>query len=461
MTLADGTTRCRRCTKKDHYWDGTGCVPKTESHPSDPACSAAEILDGYTVYFSSYGGCRPESCTGGRTSNGFCSVAPSPAPSPGLASDPTPPTDVTADGHSPTDSTDAGQSVVSWEASDDEIEDDYTLARYELRYGLVDAPTLREQARAINYFVDLLPDEWLPEDPMDDTMSKPLRLSASTTEYTITGLMLYKLYRIEVMAVYTAPPITSPGLPPEPQPVKLSEWRHGYGYPTHDPLPRTTGDNTVGVIPIAGFRPADPGVSHSEIGQYRFVQCTNTDLLPAGATSGSARNKLFAQVLAGFATWSTYDGIVIFYNAPDSCSDQQVNKIDDQVDDDETAGVAHLNVVVFAAAGTEMDRHCGQDVAGCAYRWPDTLGATEIRSTKITLNKDLEYLSNQTTAACTETFAVAMHELGHAFGLNDTRTLSTSADYGNWPTVMSNSTYNNCEPTALDIAAMKAIYQSR
>ena len=66
-----------------------------------------------------------------------------------------------------------------------------------------------------------------------------------------------------------------------------------------------------------------------------------------------------------------------------------------------------------------------------------------------------------TTVQCTMAFVVAMHEVGHAFGLGDTRTLSTSDSYGEWPTVMSNSMDDNCEPTALDIAAMKAIYQSR
>ena len=58
-------------------------------------------------------------------------------------------------------------------------------------------------------------------------------------------------------------------------------------------------------------------------------------------------------------------------------------------------------------------------------------------------------------------FVVAMQELAHAFGLGDTRTLSTSDSSGEWPSVMSNSMDDNCEPTALDIAAMKAVYQAR
>ena len=57
--------------------------------------------------------------------------------------------------------------------------------------------------------------------------------------------------------------------------------------------------------------------------------------------------------------------------------------------------------------------------------------------------------------------ASQIHSVGHAFGLGDTSATSTSGRYGLWPTVMSDSYEANCEPTALDIAAIKAIYQSR
>ena len=464
VTLAGGIVKCRRCTQLDHYWSNGACVPKITSAPSDPTCSAAEQLDGYTTYFSSYGGCRPPSCPDGRSPDGFCipPVVPPQAPSLVLASDPTPPTDVTADGHNPTDS--SGQSVVTWDASDAAIQNSYTLARYELRYGEVLQDTINmNRATAIGTFVDLLPDRWLPRDPLNDE-EQPVTLSASSLTHTLTSLRLYRLYRIEVRAVYTAPPRVDTGGVIIPQPEKLSEWRHAYTYPTHDPSPITSGE-LVGVIPIAGFRPADPGVTYSAIGQYRFVQCTDWHLLPAWPRPirVAERDRLFHQVRLGLGTWGgAYDNIEVLYNTPRDCSVQEVDEIGDQVADDETDGEVHLNVVIFAAGGTEMEEHCDQrHVAGCAYRWPDTAGSTEIRSTKIVLNKNLEYVKNQLTAPCTRAYAVAMHELGHAFGLNDTSTTSTNNSYGEWPTVMSNSAYSNCEPTALDVAAMKAIYQSR
>ena len=352
---------------------------------------------------------------------------------------------------------------MTWEASDTAIQNSYTLARYELRYGEVLQDTINmNRATAIGTFVDLLPDMWLPRDTADIMMEAPVTLSASSLEHTLTDLRLYRLYRIEVRAVYTAPPLVAQGDIVTPQ--KLSEWRHAYTYPTHDPSPITSGE-LVGVIPIAGFRPADPGVTYSEIGQYRFVQCTDWSLLPAWPRPirVAERDRLFHQVRLGFGTWGgAYDNIEVLYNEPRDCTPQEVDEIGDQVADDETDGEVHLNVVIFAATGTEIDDHCGQDdVAGCAYRWPDTAGSTEIRSTKIVLNKNLEYVKKQLTAPCTEAYAVAMHELGHAFGLNDTGTTSTDDSYGEWPTVMSDSAYSNCGPTALDVAAMKAIYQSR
>ena len=61
----------------------------------------------------------------------------------------------------------------------------------------------------------------------------------------------------------------------------------------------------------------------------------------------------------------------------------------------------------------------------------------------------------------TAAYVVAMHEVGHALWLFDTQSTPTSSSYGLWPSAMSSSMYDNCEPTALNIAAIKAIYQSR
>ena len=65
----DGT--CRACAALDEYHDGTSCVKKTKPAPKDPTCPAGQ------TYFSSYGGCRPSSCSYGRTSTGWCRSRPS------------------------------------------------------------------------------------------------------------------------------------------------------------------------------------------------------------------------------------------------------------------------------------------------------------------------------------------------------------------------------------------------
>ena len=75
-------------------------------------------------------------------------------------------------------------------------------------------------------------------------------------------------------------------------------------------------------------------------------------------------------------------------------------------------------------------------------------------------HKGIEYKTNRSGLSCTNAYVTAMHEAGHAFGLGDTES-PMDGHYGFWPTVMSQSLYSNCEPTALDIATIKAIYQSR
>ena len=170
--------------------------------------------------------------------------------------------------------------------------------------------------------VDLLPDRWLPRDPLDDRTPKPVALSASSTEHTITGLTPYTLYRIEVRAAYTAPPVTVINILMD-QPLKTSDWRHTYTYSTHDPIPSTDGDR-VGVIPIVHFRPADPGATHTEVGQYRYVLCNNEYLLPADI-SNQNRSILFGQVVAAFRTWGdAYDDIDILYNGLKDCTHQEI-----------------------------------------------------------------------------------------------------------------------------------------
>ena len=62
---------CRACADLTHMRINGACRPKTTPAPTDPACSAGQL------YYSSYGGCRPASCSYGRSSTGHCLRCPS------------------------------------------------------------------------------------------------------------------------------------------------------------------------------------------------------------------------------------------------------------------------------------------------------------------------------------------------------------------------------------------------
>ena len=145
-------------------------------------------------------------------------------------------------------------------------------------------------------------------------------------------------------------------------------------------------------------------------------------------------------------------------SSPKLCTDTEVFEHRVLEVEDTPRRRPHTNVFVFAA-GDNMKRLCRNPMSpGCVVHTPPT--GVPIYATRIVLPHGVEFKANLPHVACTEVFVLAMHEAGHALGLGDT----TSADptsYGKWPSVMSQSVYSNCEPTALDVAALKAVYQSR
>ena len=452
VTLDNGTTKCRHCTRRTYYHNGSRCVPVGRT----PGCPA-----GQAIVSTWPGTCVPIRCpsrpgsslgewrslrTGRCTSSPTTTAPPAPTTTLALSGDPTPPTDVTADGHSPTDS--SGQSVITWRASHRALKGGYTLARYEIRYGSVSEPGRQDRIDAVLTLVDLLPSVWLPRRilALDRVVLEPVQISVSTTTHTLT-LALNTLWRVEVRAVYTATDLAT----------KYSEWRHAYTYPTHDPSPRRSGEK-VGVIPVTRYRPADPGGTDTEPGEYRYKQCINGEYLPPGISS-SDRGKLFAQILLGIHVWNDTDEVEAIRLPQDDCTDDEVDHHGATASVAEARQQLHTNVFILAPTGEEMRAHCGnEDTRGCASHYP--IRGDSIRSTKLVLNADVEYVDDLRDASCTEAYVLAMHEAGHAFGLGDTTSIQ-AGNYGLWPTVMSQSLYSKCEPTALDIAALKAIYQSR
>ena len=453
----DGT--CRACPELDQFYNGSGCEDKIESHPDDPPCSASEIADGNTVYYSSYGGCRPppSACDNGRGPNGFCrpSTGTTQAPLiPARPVDPAPPSSVTADGDSRgvtglhSSGSLAAESSVEWRAGSRRIVG-HTLAHYEVRYGEVDDPSEEDRETAVTTQVYLLPDSW---------GTPSITVPAGTTSIVLRGLAAYQLYRIEVRGVYAPdnPPPPVGGVTPPPV-YRFSDWEHAYTYPTRTAAPNVLAQ-MVGVVPVTRYRPPDPAITNDQPGTYRWVSCTNADLIPAGILT-SDRNKLFSQISAGVRTWAATGIVRNIRSTPKECTDTDLSTSPATDHLSEVTRRAHTNVVVLAATGDQMMDLCGtSDSRACVVHTPRT--GVEIRSTKIVINQDVKYKANFGTAACSEAYMLAMHEAGHAFGLGDTT--SASADsYGKWPSVMSQSVYSNCVPTGLDVAALKAIYQSR
>jgi hypothetical protein len=153
------------------------------------------------------------------------------------------------------------------------------------------------------------------------------------------------------------------------------------------------------------------------------------------ALSDAAKTNWINQVKGGIRTWETATGQMV-KAAPKAkrCTNQ-------------TSTVERVNA-------TEMKMRCmpedPDDVPdGCAQNGPDSTG--RIRNTKISL---LDSLSNESAGSCTRLFQVAMHEAGRAFGLghHNGRDGGKSVMYSSRP---------YCAPTASDIVAIKAVYQSR
>ena len=162
------------------------------------------------------------------------------------------------------------------------------------------------------------------------------------------------------------------------------------------------------------------------------------------------------------------------------CTHQEIYELGDQVADDEDDGRVHVNVCHICG---QRRRHSLSIVACLLSRGVLVIGRTGLHHDPVYKDNPQHELRLQSCppeinklgrtitrwrprkthghymygGVC---YRIAMHELGHVFGLGDT-TSAILGNYGLWPTVMSGSMYDNCEPTALDVAAIKAIYQSR
>ena len=196
-----------------------------------------------------------------------------------------------------------------------------------------------------------------------------------------------------------------------------------YTFPTHQPAMK--GD-TVGIVPILGFLPS---------AKYKFTICDNASFTIADSWA--------EQVSNGMETWESATGRMVRVN----------HKPDGICNDDSTNTVERVT-----KAQIESSMWCNKSgVDGCGRISLSTSVIGKIVRVENALLSTLAEVhrmptgEKETGRMCTRLFQVAMHEAGHALGLDD-HTNSASLMYSSEP---------YCFPTAYDIVAIKAIYQSR
>ena len=110
------------------------------------------------------------------------------------------------------------------------------------------------------------------------------------------------------------------------------------------------------------------------------------------------------------------------------------------------------NQVIFYG-DAEMDDLCGDLVIAC-WRRPGTLVASTPPGS-IIMRSSLDWMEPN-AGNCFRLHATLIHESGHSLGFGHSTTRD-SIMFGSY----NSSTWNVCEPTAYDVAAMMANYQSR
>ena len=286
----------------------------------------------------------------------------------------------------------------------------------------------------------------------------------SDTILTIGNLTPQTLYSLQIRAVKSSSSLTS-------------SWSDKiYTYPTREPLPSTSRQvdtyETIELyngrrdVLIAGYRRNVPeGASTDVPGYYSYRICSST-LIPE-----SNRANIIQEIDEAAEIWESATGILIATRSQNHCtSEELITKEEERLIEN--------NIIRFTArdptislCGTFDD---GRPISGCVFHHPNPLKSSdgEINITHIviyetagtttyTTDYPVTYDTGPTSAGhttvsaqCSVLFQLMMHEIGHGFGLGD-------RDDARMFSVMSQNMYKFCEPTPLDIVAIKAIYQSR
>lgn len=260
------------------------------------------------------------------------------------------------------------------------------------------------------------------------TWTGPVTTTGLTT--TLSGLTLDRLYFVQVRAVNR---------------YGESDWSDTvYTYPTRVPYPKRRNaphsyDNleVVGIVPILGYRAAVAGGS---VGRYPYMICEAT---LSGDESRARLQK--RQIRAGIETWQSATEHVTSSHSVGSCGRGRFN-------------------YVYLADAAELRKYCSSRGAtiACAPSHPDPLGTASgaVLTTIIYIGQGvstapLNALTATLPGSCSRLLRIAMHETGHAFGL-----FHPAEKHPN-KSVMRMPADSLCAPTAYDVVAIQAIYQSR